>query len=192
MDKVRGIQLRVKHFLKDLSVSQSNVEKKLDNFMREYKEGRREGSVISTQTAESLSADEKQAWCTIQKELEEIGITVAAFDANKDFIINWFTEAIATGAFEEQISDDDSIMGECEEPLSETIEDSPYGSQDYSLEPSILGVQPGGPQLPPDSPTPNISTATVLPSSSGRPSQENSKPAKKLLKQVAREFNIDK
>ena len=80
--------------------------------MREYKERRREGSVISTQTIESLSEDEKQAWRTIRKELEGIGITVAAFDANKAFIINWFTEAIATGAFEEQMSYDNSITVE--------------------------------------------------------------------------------
>ena len=43
--------------------------------------------------------DERQIWRTIRKELEEIGITVAAFDANKEFILDWFQNAIATGAF---------------------------------------------------------------------------------------------
>jgi hypothetical protein len=46
--------------------------------------------------------NDKQLWRTIRKELDDIGITVAAFDANKDFIFEWFTNAIATGAFEER------------------------------------------------------------------------------------------
>lgn len=83
-------------------MSQASVEKKLENFMREFREGMRQDSVISTQTLESLSVDEKQVWRTIRKELEEIGVTVAVFNANKDFIINWFREAVAGGSFEEQ------------------------------------------------------------------------------------------
>jgi hypothetical protein len=47
-----------------------------------------------------------------------------------NFIINWFTEATATGTLKKQMSDNDSIMGECS---SKTMEDSPYVSQDYLL-----------------------------------------------------------
>jgi ankyrin repeat protein len=83
-------------------MTQVEVKKKLDKFLQEFQDGKHEGSVITNQTVESLSTDEKQTWHTIRKELEDIGITVAAFDANKDFIMNWFKVAIATGAFEEQ------------------------------------------------------------------------------------------
>jgi hypothetical protein len=91
------------------STSQANVERKLDDFLREFREGRREGSVISTQTVDSLCAGNKQIWRAIRKELEEIGVTVAAFNNNKDFIITWFSNAVASGAFEEQQFGADSI-----------------------------------------------------------------------------------
>jgi hypothetical protein len=73
--------------------------------LREFREGKREGSVISNQTTDSLRVDEEQIWHTIRKELEDIGITIAAFDANKDFIFDWFTKAVESGAFEEESFD---------------------------------------------------------------------------------------
>ncbi|MCJ1469068.1 hypothetical protein MMC07_007700 [Pseudocyphellaria aurata] len=85
-----------------VNTSQINIQKKLDIFKKEYRDGKHEGSIVSTQTVESLSADEQQAWRAIRKELEDIGISVEAFDANKDFILNWFKTAISTGALEEQ------------------------------------------------------------------------------------------
>lgn len=52
-------------------------------------------------------------WRSIRKELENIGISVAAFDANKDFILDWFKTAINTGAFEEETLEEtpSSIQG---------------------------------------------------------------------------------
>ena len=85
-----------------ISTSESSVESKLDDFIKEYRQGRRESSIISLQTVDSLSADDKALWRTIRKELEEIGISVAAFDANREFIFDWFIRAVETGAFEEQ------------------------------------------------------------------------------------------
>jgi hypothetical protein len=58
--------------------------------------------VISTQTTDSLCTNDKQVWHTIRKELEDIGITVAAFDANKDFISEWFLNTMRSGASEER------------------------------------------------------------------------------------------
>ncbi|KAI9768827.1 MAG: hypothetical protein M1840_004641 [Geoglossum simile] len=91
-----------------ISTTQVVVEKKLDTFLQEYQDGKHEGSTATTQTVESLSTDEKQSWRIIRKELEDIGITVAAFDANRDFIMNWFKAAIVAGAFEEQTLEDAS------------------------------------------------------------------------------------
>jgi hypothetical protein len=90
-------------------VSQANVGKKLDRFAQEFKEGKREGSVISVQTTDTFSKNDKQLWYTIRKELEDIGITVAAFDANRDFIFEWFRNAIANGEFEERELCEDSL-----------------------------------------------------------------------------------
>ena len=85
-----------------IGTSESNVESKLDSFIREYRQGKREASIISLQTVDSLSGDDKALWQTIRKELEEIGISVAAFDANRTFIFDWLTRAAETGAFAEQ------------------------------------------------------------------------------------------
>jgi DNA-binding ferritin-like protein (Dps family) len=85
-----------------LSTSQANVEKKLDRLLQECRDGKRQGSVISTQTVDSLSMDERQVWRAIRKELEDIGITLDAFEANKHYIFEWFVKALESGAFEDQ------------------------------------------------------------------------------------------
>jgi hypothetical protein len=100
-------------------MSQANVEKKLDNFLREFREGKRQDSLISVQTSDSLGKDEREIWRKIRKELKEIGITVAAFDANKDFIFEWFGKAVASGAFEEQPPKEPLFEEPSKEPLFE-------------------------------------------------------------------------
>jgi Ankyrin repeats (many copies)/Ankyrin repeats (3 copies) len=69
--------------------------------------------------------DEKQTWRIIRKELEDIGITVVAFDANRDFVMDWFKECIATGAFEEKTLEDALSSQSCEYDLGQFRED-PY------------------------------------------------------------------
>jgi hypothetical protein len=101
-------------------VSQAVVHQKLDDCLREIREGKREGSVISAQTVDSLCASDQQVWHTIRKELEDIGITVAAFDANKDFIFKWFLTTISSGAFEER-SWDNSPTEPRENPPDEVL-----------------------------------------------------------------------
>lgn len=91
------------------STSQIMVQKKLDMFLQEFRDGQHEGSIVSTQTVDSLSADDKQAWRTIRKELEDIGMSIDVFDANKEFIVNWFKAAISTGVFEEEIAEGDEL-----------------------------------------------------------------------------------
>ncbi|MCJ1469064.1 hypothetical protein MMC07_007696 [Pseudocyphellaria aurata] len=105
-----------------VSTCQVNVQKKLDKFKQECQDGKHEGSKVSTQTVESLSADEQQSWRTIRKDLEDIGISVEAFDTNKDFILNWFKTAISTGAFEEQTLETETSMLD-EDDLSQSWED---------------------------------------------------------------------
>ena len=85
-----------------LSTSQTSVEQKLDKLISDIQKGKRAPSVVTLQTVDSLDADDKEAWGAIRKELEDIGISVAAFDANKDFIFRWISNAVDTGAFQEQ------------------------------------------------------------------------------------------
>lgn len=81
------------------------MERKLDKFIQEFRDGKHEGSTTSTQTVESIPADERLLWKQIRKDLESIGISVKAFEANKAFIFNWFTQAVEAGSFQEQISE---------------------------------------------------------------------------------------
>lgn len=91
-------------------------------FLQEFRDGKQEGSIVSTRTVDSLSTDDRKAWRAIRKELEDIGISIAAFDANKDFIVNWFQIAISTGAFEEQTAKDGSSSISSEDDLSKSSE----------------------------------------------------------------------
>ena len=91
--------------------------------MQEFRDGKHEGSVLSIQTLDSLSTDERQTWRAIRKELENVGISVAAFDANKDFILNWFKTAVNTGAFDEQVVDDGSSSITCEDDSGQSLND---------------------------------------------------------------------
>lgn len=91
--------------------------------MQEFWDGMREGSVVSTHSVDSLSNDERQAWSDIQKELKEIGISVATFNRNKEYIMNWFKTAISAGVFEEQTTEDGSISILYDDDLSQSSED---------------------------------------------------------------------
>jgi hypothetical protein len=71
---------------------------------------------------DTLSTNEKEVWRTIRKELEDIGITVAAFNANKEFIFEWFLSAIERGAFEEQGSDNSSTADKYVNSSEEELE----------------------------------------------------------------------
>jgi hypothetical protein len=78
------------------------VVKKLDTFARECREGKRRSTVVSTQSVDPLSINDRQIWNTIRKELKDIGISVKAFNHNKQFIFEWFEKALKNGAFDEQ------------------------------------------------------------------------------------------
>ena len=104
-----------------ISISQVSVETKLDKFIEEFRQGKKENTIVSLQTVDSLRADDRAVWRKIRKELEEIGISVAAFDANRNFIFDWFLRAADAGAFEEQnvhSTDDESQYSDKQEQES--------------------------------------------------------------------------
>ena len=112
-----------------IGTSQVSVETKLDKFIEGFRQGKTEASIVSLHTVDSLSTDDRAVWRTIRKELEEIGISVAAFDANRTFIFDWFVRAVETGAFEEQNEhgiDEESSYGDEQEFWS----NDEQGSQD--------------------------------------------------------------
>ncbi len=117
-----------------ISTSQTSVETKLDKFIEEFRQGKREPSVSSLQTVDSLSADDRAVWRTIRKELEEIGISVAAFEANRDFIFDWFVRAVETGAFEEHNGDVSVYISDSGSNESWSDEDHSGGGKERQIE----------------------------------------------------------
>ena len=93
--------------------------------MRDFQAGRHESSVISSQSLESISREDREIWRTIRKELADIGISIAAFDANKMFIMDWFKTAIDNGAFDEQVPDDSASSFSYDSTDSQTTEGVP-------------------------------------------------------------------
>ena len=57
----------------------------------------REGSIRSFETAESLSRSDIMAWKDTRRDLESLGITMSAFEANREFILGWFKDAMEAG-----------------------------------------------------------------------------------------------
>jgi hypothetical protein len=66
----------------------------LKTFLDELQAGKRDGSVVSVQITGSLSADDKEAWRQLRKELESVGITPALFTQHHIFIVDTLCKAI--------------------------------------------------------------------------------------------------
>ena len=91
-----------RYILSDVnSSSQIRIERKLECLLAEMKAGKRDGSIVSANTIESLSADDKAAWKQLRSGLEDYGITTSMFLQHRTFIVAWFQKAIKTGAFQE-------------------------------------------------------------------------------------------
>ncbi len=74
----------------------------MEKYLREIQSGRREGSTVSVQTVDSLSKQDRAAWRAIRKDLESVGITAEAYEANQNFIRDWLIRALDTGALDQQ------------------------------------------------------------------------------------------
>lgn len=119
-----------------LSTSQVVVEKRLKSIMRDFQDGRREGSVITSKTVESMSVEDKETWREIKNELEEAGITLAALNLNKDFIINWLKENSTIGA-----PDVDMSMDQQSEGSTDALNRA-FSSAEFSSAPSSRHISP--------------------------------------------------
>jgi hypothetical protein len=98
------------------SSSQARIEAKLDKLVAELRAGKRNGSVISSRTIESLSKPDYDAWRQLRKELQDMGISVAVLNEHRHFITNWLKKAIDSRVLEEESP---------QEPVHRAPEDPP-------------------------------------------------------------------
>ena len=94
------------------SSSYARLEKKLNVFMTEVRAGRREGSIVSVQTVDTVARNDQETWNVLRRELEDVGISPAIISEKRQFIVAWFQEAVAAGKLEEDTPSD------ADEPLS--------------------------------------------------------------------------
>ena len=135
--------------------SHKRLENKLNLLIAEVRAGKREGSVISTQTFDTTARNDQETWEALRKELEDIGISSGVITEKRQFIIAWFQEAVAAGRLEEDVASDDSnsaISLHESEDRADSSDDSSMPSMKISarrFEPSAtqrraaLGSEPG-------------------------------------------------
>ena len=85
-----------------ISSSQVNVKFKPNQLVEKSQRGRRESSIASVQTVDIKSTEDRLIWPAVRKDREDVGISAAAFEVNRDFILRWLSHATETGAFEEK------------------------------------------------------------------------------------------
>lgn len=76
----------------------------------EIRAGRREGSIISVQTIDTVARNNQESWDVLRRELEDIGISPAIISEKRQYIIAWFQEAVAAGKLEEDTPSDDGPL----------------------------------------------------------------------------------
>ncbi len=62
---------------------------------------------------DNLTSNDRQARRSNRKDLEEIGISVDAFELNHDLIIDWFKRSLEAGGFEEHAAGQDGELYWC-------------------------------------------------------------------------------
>ena len=85
------------------STSHASLEKKLNILIEEVRAGKREGSVISVKTIDTVARNNKETWEELRKELEDVGISPDIINEKRQLIIAWFLEAVEAGKLEEDV-----------------------------------------------------------------------------------------
>ena len=108
--------------------SLKRLESKLNLLIAEVRAGKREGSVISTQTFDTTARNDQETWEALRRELEDIGISPSVITEKRQFIIAWFQEAVAAGRLEEDLATDDNnsaiSLHESEDPACASDDDN--------------------------------------------------------------------
>ncbi|KAG6991440.1 hypothetical protein G7Y79_00052g087800 [Physcia stellaris] len=129
--------------------SNARLEEKLNILITEIRSGRREGSVISIETVDSIARNDQIAWEMFREELEDVGVSPSVIAEKRQFLIVWFQEAVAAGKLEEDIPEhegnednDDLLEQNCQmEPLPLQLQSS---TEDINYRPKRDGMTPSG------------------------------------------------
>ena len=120
--------ITITSFLTFYSSSHARLESKLNLLIAEVRAGKREGSVISTQTFDTTARNDRETWEALRRELEDIGISPGIITEKRQFIIAWFQEAVAAGRLEEDVvpTDSNSVISSHEFQSRADLDDDDY------------------------------------------------------------------
>ncbi len=76
------------------------MDKRLQKFITEVRAGLREGSVVTAPDVAG-TIDRQDVWDELRRELEDVGISDAIIDENKEHIKAWFKTALQGGLMDE-------------------------------------------------------------------------------------------
>ncbi|KAL6722363.1 hypothetical protein ACLMJK_001470 [Lecanora helva] len=102
MEDVNGIRIRLISSVSMLEYfvnlcSHAKLERKMSRFISEVRAGKREGSVVSAASLDSVAKNDRQTWKLLRRELEDVGVSAATIKENQEFIVAWFQRAVAAG-----------------------------------------------------------------------------------------------
>jgi hypothetical protein len=75
--------------------------------MAEVQAGLREGSVVTVENA-AETIDSPEVWTEFRRELEDVGISAAIVEENREYIAKWIKGALQEGLLEESVADSES------------------------------------------------------------------------------------
>lgn len=159
------------------SNSHSRLERKVDLLIREVRAGKREGSIVSTYSLETIprsKREEKEFWREVRRELRDIGVSSEMLRRNRVFVIDRLK-----GAFTADVAKMEHSTGENPTVQHPTVEkhtdaqpaiaDSTVKSSRHSLtersEP-IDASPKDAPEEPQDAPVDYINDEEIVPEDS--------------------------
>jgi hypothetical protein len=83
------------------SSSASRIEKKLTKFLTEAQAGMREGSVVNAPDVVQ-TIDQPDVWAQLRRELDDVGISAAVVEENREYIASWVRDALEQNLLEER------------------------------------------------------------------------------------------
>ena len=96
------------------------ILKHVKKVIQDSRDGKRDSSIFSSLSADSLTSEERKKWRIIRKELQDSGLTLAALDENRELITRFIAVALGpTEITEHQEHDDNpSVLGNGEETIA--------------------------------------------------------------------------
>ena len=83
----------------------------MSRFISEVRAGKREGSIVSAASLDSVARNDRQTWKILRRELEDVGVSAATIKENQEFIVAWFQKAVAAGDLADSTPSDTTTKG---------------------------------------------------------------------------------